>query len=60
MKWISADLPPDDGMRVLVWDPTFEDLPRTHIARYDKERWYDEEWGCYEPTYWMPLPDPPE
>jgi len=27
------------------------------LVRYAEDEW--EEWDCYTPTHWMPLPEPP-
>ncbi len=59
-EWISVkDRPPEPGAEVLV---LIEGHPRKlmRIGRYIEVSWLIYGYGGIEPTYWMPLPDPPE
>lgn len=74
MEWISVKdrLPPEDGTPFLCYDPNQIDnfpLACIYVVHYENETSYTKagyiETGgeCYfkwEPTHWMPLPQPPK
>ncbi len=69
--WISvSDKLPERWVRVVLYDPTFDDHP-VHVGQFAGK----DNLGCYfdlidnggadgrdvgEVTHWMPFPDPPE
>jgi hypothetical protein len=69
MTWHSIDSAPDDGSAILLWPYTYSNSfwsgttdPEVVLGYYDAngEEWYNPEQREYfEPTHWMPLPEPP-
>ncbi len=59
-EWISVkDRVPEEGERVLVYNPTCSEKHRVDIEyRFDRNFWESD--GVYSYiTHWMPLPEPP-
>ena len=68
MTWRSIDSAPDDGSAILLWPYTYSNIwsgttdSEVVLGYYDanNEEWYNPEQRQYfEPTHWMPLPEPP-
>lgn len=65
MEWQPIESAPKDGSRVIIYDP---DIPSEKgivtEALFDswRETWTDtvETYLRYNPTHWMPLPEPPQ
>jgi hypothetical protein len=56
-EWVSVrDMLPDGCGLVLVmmWCGTFG------FANYNYGKWFDGSGSIIDPTYWMPLPEPPQ
>lgn len=58
--WRPIETAPRDGTMILVgrWDQGLATVYGDHWAE-DPGCWYDSS-GLFEPTHWMPLPEPPE
>ena len=59
-EWISVkDRLPEDDLLVLITDGL--SLGDYEIARWNGSYWTRKAWPLgYEPTHWMPLPEPPK
>lgn len=62
-SWQPIETAPKDGTEILLFELTFNGAPYMFTAKWDSE---DADWKCIEfeaydhnPTYWMPLPEPP-
>jgi hypothetical protein len=70
MKWQSMDSSPKDGSPVLLYEQREDGVGYIFTGYYCDSRnvdVYGTKWACLEydafnhnPTYWMPLPNPPE
>jgi Protein of unknown function (DUF551) len=68
--WQPIDTAPRDGTDVLVWAAGKYGRRLICIANYDMGQWWTDASECHDanryfppecyPTYWMPLPEPPE
>ena len=67
MNWQPIETAPKDGTKIDLWDAAYG--CRVVNAKWDNHySTGDKSWGrnsvdgpfCYEPTHWMPIPQPPE
>ena len=61
MKWQPISTTPKDGTWILTWTWGIQrsDGPWM-VVRGNGGEWVDEVGGWYDPTHWMPLPEPPK
>ena len=64
--WQPIETAPKDGTPILIYEPPYFDATphATYVCSWDtyKEAWVEHSGECYaqyEPTHWMPLPEPP-
>ena len=68
MQWRTMEDAPLDGTEILIWDGRCVDLVRFTDGGYGYLGWHNSyseredpcQSNAYEPTHWMPLPNPPE
>lgn len=76
MEWQPIETAPKDGTPILVWNGPanygyYTAPDQMGTARWDRQAFTDGEmcwWACdccdgvttYNPTHWMPLPEPPK
>lgn len=60
MDWQPIETAPKDGTPILGWPGTMNGYP--YVVQYSHGLWREadgELYHLYEPTHWMPLPEPP-
>ena len=58
--WQPIETAPDDGRRIIVYDPRVREAHRVEIRGADGGFWrWNAASGGTNPTHWMPLPEPP-
>lgn len=71
MEWQPIETAPMDGTYILIYqhNKMYADYEHTiYVAKYrtdylNNPEWVEamgEEYICFDPTHWMPLPKPPE
>ena len=67
-QWKDIDTAPTDGTAILLWPYSYANIWRGRanaeviLGFYNEESdsWFNpEERTAFEPTHWMPLPEPP-
>lgn len=60
-RWRPIETAPDDGSRILVFDPRLIEAHRVEIRGADGGFWrWNASTGGTNPTHWCPLPPPPQ
>ena len=68
-KWQPIETAPKNGKPILIFEKPYLWMcdnaePTIYVVSWDvwKEAWIEhlgEQYAMFEPTYWMPLPEPP-
>lgn len=69
-KWLPIETAPKDGTKILVWTGMGHSVAVWEVQKYHRKPipyWRTQNLGmrvtmdrAYQPTHWMPLPDPPD
>ena len=62
MEWQPIETAPKDGTAILIHESGIVDVASWHTLKKCFCRYDDKERGVtqYEPSFWMPLPEPPK